>query len=324
MTRVLICLLSCLFAASVLAESGGGESVTPIPPAEHSDAAKVELGRKLFDDPRLSHDDVVACSGCHELRSGGEDGRARSIGTDGKPLDFNTPTVFNASGNARLNWEANFRTLEGQNESVLLNARIMNTTWDELLAKLRNDTNYLKNFFAIYGKGPTRASVLDALTTFERSLVTPNSRFDRRLRGEFGAISPEEEQGYQLFKSYGCVACHQGANFGGNLLQPFGIFDDPFRPHGDNGDGRDRFAATGADGDGRLYRVPSLRNVAVTAPYFHNGYSSSLAEAVEIMGRSQLGRTLSQDDIQLIVKFLNTLTGEYEGRPLTDHGSTSK
>jgi cytochrome c peroxidase len=324
MTRALICLLLCLIAAGVFAEPGGGEPVTPIQPPEHDNVAKVELGRKLFGDPRLSHGNAVACSACHGLQSGGEDGRTRSIGTDGQPLDFNTPTIFNASGNARLNWEGNFRTLEGQNESVLLNVRIMNTTWDELLAKLRNDADYLKSFRAIYGSGPARATVLDALATFERSLVTPNSRFDRRLRGEPGAISPDEERGYGLFKSYGCVACHQGANFGGNLLQPFGIFDDPFKPSRDSRAGQDRIAATGAEGDGQLYRVPSLRNVAVTAPYFHNGYASSLAEAVEIMGRSQLGRELSQEDVELIVKFLNTLTGEYEGRPLTDTGSSSK
>jgi cytochrome c peroxidase len=254
---------------------------------------------------------------------GGADGRVRSLGSDGRPLDFNTPTVFNVSGNARLNWKGNFRTLEEQNESVLRNTRIMNADWDELLSKLRNDSEYLKDFTAIYGSSPARVHVLDALATFERSLVTPDSRFDRRLRGESGAISPEEEQGYQRFKSYGCVACHQGANLGGNLSQPFGIFDDPFNPRGTAGAGADRLAATGAEG-GQLYRVPSLRNVAVTAPYFHNGYTSSLAEAVEIMGRSQLGRELSKDDVRLIVQFLNTLTGEYEGRPLAGSDSAAK
>jgi cytochrome c peroxidase len=314
----------CLIAVGAMAESGGDEPVTPVKPVEHIEIQKVQLGRKLFHDPRLSQGNAVACSTCHELQSGGDDGRARSLGSDGQPLDFNTPTVFNVSGNSRLNWEGNFRTLEGQNESVLLNVRIMNTTWDELLTKLRNDSDYLKGFSAVYGSSPARPHVLDALATFERSLVTPNSRFDRRLRGELGAISPEEEQGYQLFKSYGCVACHQGTNVGGNLSQPFGIFDDPFRPRGEVRIGQDRVAPTSAEGDGQLYRVPSLRNVAVTAPYFHNGYTASLAEAVEIMGRSQLGRELSTDDVRLIVQFLNTLTGEYEGRPLNGSASGSK
>ncbi len=200
MARAWMILLMCLIAAAAFGEPGGGEPVTPIEPSEHLDAAKVALGRKLFHDPRLSHDDAVACSTCHELQSGGADGRVQSIGSDGRPLDFNTLTVFNASGNASLNWKGNFRTLEEQNESVLRNTRIMNANWDELLAKLRNDSDYRKDFSVIYGNSPARVDVLDALATFERSLVTPNSRFDRRLRGERGAISPEEEQGYQLFK----------------------------------------------------------------------------------------------------------------------------
>ena len=321
MARAWMILLMCLTAAAVFGEPGGGEPVTPIQPSEHLDAAKVALGRKLFHDLRLSRGDAVACSTCHQLQSGGADGRVRSLGSDGWPLEFNTPTIFNVSGNARLNWKGNFRTLEEQNESVLRNPRIMNADWDELLSKLRNDLDYVKDFSAIYGSSPARVHVLDALATFERSLVTPNSRFDRRLRGERGAISPEEEQGYQRFKSYGCVACHQGANFGGNLSQPFGIFDDPFNPREAAGAGQG--AATANEG-GQLYRVPSLRNVAVTAPYFHNGYTSSLAEAVDIMGRSQLGRELSSDDVRLIVQFLNTLTGEYEGRPLVGSDSAAK
>jgi cytochrome c peroxidase len=324
MIRVWMCLLSCAVATGALGQSVGGEPVTPIRPAEHVDAAKVELGRKLFHDKRLSRSDTIACSTCHQLQSGGADGRVRSLGSDGQPLDFNTPTVFNVSGNSRLNWKAGFRTIEAQNESVLLNARIMNATWIELLARLQKDAHYPKDFLAIYGERPARAHVLDALAAFQRSLVTPDSPFDRHLLGEPGAISLVEKHGYQLFKSYGCVACHQGANFGGNLSQPFGIFDDPFRPRRGRGAGQDRIAPIDARGNGELYRVPSLRNVAVTAPYFHNGYTSSLAEAVEIMGRSQLGRQLAPDDVRLIVQFLNTLTGNYGGRPLDHAGDASK
>jgi cytochrome c peroxidase len=222
------------------------------------------------------------------------------------------------AGNAHLNWRGNFRSLEDQNESVLLNARIMNTDWRELISKLSDAPDYRREFRAIYGSGPTRVSILDVLATFERSLVTPNSRFDRRLRGERDAISSEEELGYQLFKSYGCVACHQGANFGGNLFQPFGIFDDPFERRGVADASRSQAAVLSDEGGGQLFRVPSLRNVAVTAPYFHNGYTASLSEAVEIMARSQLGRTLPEHDVGLIVQFLNTLTGEYEGHSLSD------
>jgi cytochrome c peroxidase len=318
MVWIWVTILTCLAAGiGVWAQSGASEPVTPLEPPAQLDPAKVDLGRRLFGDPRLSHDNVFSCSACHDLRTGGDDGRARSPGVGGWPLDFNTPTIFNVSGNSRLNWRGNFRALEEQNESVLLNAQIMNTSWEELLAKLRGEPGYRKDFKAIYAGDPARASVLDALATFERSLVTPNSRFDRWLRGAREAMSPEEEHGYQLFKSYGCVACHQGANFGGNLFQQFGIFEDPFKQpaNAENGQGD---STTGAASDKPLFRVPSLRNVAVTAPYFHNGYTASLAQAVEIMARSQLGRELPREDVGLIVQFLNTLTGEYEGRRLED------
>lgn len=323
MVRIWVTLLTCLTCSAtgigVWAQAGANEPVAPLEPPAHLDSAKVELGRRLFGDPRLSRDNALSCSICHDLRTGGDDGRMRSPGAGGWPLEFNTPSIFNVAGNSRLNWRGNFRTLEEQNESVLLNAQIMNTDWNELLSRLRGDPSYRKDFRASYGSDPTRTNVLDALTTFERSLVTPNSRFDRWLRGARDAMSPEEEHGYQLFKSYGCVACHQGANFGGNLFQQFGIFEDPFGRQTQAETGQ-RDTSTEIASDRPVFRVPSLRNVAVTAPYFHNGYTSSLAQAVEIMARSQLGRQLPQDDVGLIVRFLNTLTGEYEGRRLEDAG----
>jgi cytochrome c peroxidase len=313
MLRIAAVTLICIGSvAAICAEVGGNEPVSPLEPGPQLDSRKVELGRKLFNERKLSHGNVIACVTCHDLEAGGADGHPVSLGVDGRPLDFNTPTVFNASGNARLNWRGTFRTLEQQNDAVMLNPRIMNTSWEELLAKLRADPGYQKDFSAIYLNGPDRDRVLDALATFQRSLRTPDSRFDRHLRGERDAISPDEERGYQLFKSYGCVACHQGANLGGNLFQPFGIFRDPF----DNEHARP-FESEAKE---QLYRVPSLRNVAATPPYFHNGYTSSLSEAVEIMARSQLGREVPADDVQLIVKFLRTLTGQYQGHAVGGSG----
>ncbi|WP_292400496.1 cytochrome c peroxidase [Mesorhizobium sp.] len=283
-----------------------------------SDQPKTALGESLFNDVRLSQDDAIACSGCHRLDLSGDDGRARSTAADGEPLDFNAPTVFNAALDFRLNWRGNFRTLEEQNEAALLDDRLMNTSWEELLPKLRSDPDYSQRFVDVYGAAPGRTEVLDALAIFQRSLITPNARFDRYLKGERGAITADEEHGYQLFKAYGCIACHQGANVGGNLFQKFGIFQDPFAgqktlTQADLG----RFAITGAESDRHVFRVPSLRNVAVTAPYFHDGRTASLGQAVRIMARNQLGRELDQRDADLIVEFLGTLTGEYRGRPLT-------
>jgi cytochrome c peroxidase len=294
------------------------EPITPVPRDVSLDTDKVRLGERLFNDVRLSGDDALACASCHVLAEGGDDNRTRPPGSDGEPLNYNAPTVFNAALSFRLNWRGNFRTLEEQNEAVLLDPRLMHTTWEGLLAKLRADAAYREAFTTLYGSDPAPAHVLDALATFQRSLITPDARFDRHLRGERDAITPEEESGYQLFKDYGCIACHQGVSVGGNLFQRFGIFRDPSsqRPAGTADLGR--FTATGKAEDRFVFRVPSLRNVAVTAPYFHDGRAQTLEQAIAEMARSQLGRVLNEREIGLIAGFLRTLTGEYRGRPLPD------
>jgi cytochrome c peroxidase len=313
-------LLLALTAAGPGLAAPDGEPIAPIgPPAEALDPARVAIGERLFGDPRLSHRDRVACASCHVLERGGDDGAARSRAAGGGTLPFNTPTIFNAAFNFRLNWRGNFRTLEEHNEAVLLDSSLMNTSWDELLPKLRTDPGYSQAFLAAYRAAPDRDNVLDALAAFQRSLVTPDAPFDRWLRGDKDAIGADAKRGYRLFKDYGCSACHQGANVGGNLFQKFGIFSDPFagRKAPEPSD-LGRYTVTGRDRDRRVFRVPSLRNVAVTAPYFHDGRTTSLEEAVEIMGRSQLGRDIPPRDVELIVAFLETLTGEVRGRSLAD------
>jgi cytochrome c peroxidase len=317
----LAALMLCLIGAAAAAWAED-EPITPIR-MQGVDAAKADLGERLFHDVALSGSRTVACASCHLLDRGGADGRSQSIGADGRPLDFNAPTLFNVALNYRLNWRGNFRTLEEHNEAVLLDRRLMHATWEELLPRLRADQDYVRSFAAVYGDGPTRAQVLDALAAFQRSLLTPNARFDRYLDGERDAITPEEERGYHLFKSYGCAACHQGANVGGNLSQRFGVFSEPMQWRRTDAD-LGRFAFTGGEADRHVFRVPSLRNVAVTAPYFHNGAVASLPEAVDIMARVQLGRELPPEDRELIVKFLTTLTGEYRGRSLAAGTDQSK
>jgi cytochrome c peroxidase len=324
--KILAGLLACLTTLTPFAIifAGGpaasdGEPIAPVAVSEPTDTAKIVLGERLFSDPRLSHGDAVACTSCHRLGQGGDDGRTRSVAADGRLLDFNAPTVFNVALNFRLNWRGNFRTLEEQNEAVLLDEQLMNTSWEELLSKLRADADYGRAFAAVYRAPPDRLIILDALAAYQRSLVTPDAPFDRYLRGEADAVTAEEKQGYQLFKDYGCAACHQGVNVGGNLFQKFGIFASPFASEktpsqGDLG----RFTVTGIESDRHVFRVPSLRNVVVTAPYFHDGRTASLGEAVEIMGRNQLGREIAKRDVDLIVKFLATLTGEHGGRSLAD------
>ena len=296
------------------AAQDGAEPISILRPPEPEDPARVALGKTLFHDARLSGDGTAACTSCHDLNAGGADGREHSIGADGKPLAFNAPTIFNVSRNFRLNWRGEFRRIEEQNEAALLDPAVMNTNWSDLLRKLQSDPDYGRGFDSAYGSSPTRTGVLDALAAFQRSLVTVGSRFDRYLSGERNALTAEERHGYELFKRYGCVACHQGANVGGNLFQKFGIFADPFaqRKRGDDSD-LGRFTVTGLERDRHVFRVPSLRNVALTAPYFHDGRTGSLAEAIRIMARTQLGRELPETDVDAIRLFLGTLTGEYHG-----------
>jgi len=323
--------LACMAAAVLcLANAGAepsaavdaartGEPISPLPIADGLDRRKVRLGDRLFHDPRLSRGSVLACASCHRLEEGGDDDRAIAVGANERPLDFNAPTIFNVALNFRLNWRGNFRGLEEQNAAALLDPRLMNNEWPAVLAILQADTAYREAFAAIYGGDVRREQVLDALATYQRSLVTPNARFDRYLRGEPDAITAAEERGYQLFKANGCVACHQGVNVGGNLFQKFGIFGDPFADDSvDTKADLGRFAITGDEADRHVFRVPSLRNVALTAPYFHDGSTQSLDEAVAIMARNQLGRTLARRDVELIAAFLRTLTGEFRGRPLAE------
>lgn len=293
------------------------EPIFPIPFDAGVDRDKAALGGELFRDPILSSDGSLSCASCHHLEQGGHDGLPLPMTSSGATETINTLTVFNSGLSFRLGWRGHFRTLEEQADVIIRRPDLMNTTWAELLPKLRADKHYAEAFQRLYDEGPTRASVLNAIADFQRSLLTPNARFDQYLRGGKDVLSEDEARGYDLFKSYGCVSCHQGVNVGGNMFQKVGIFVDYFARRGnitqaDLG----RMLDTGAEQDRYVFRVPSLRNVAVTAPYFHDGSVSSLEEAVRKMGEIQLGISLRKEEIDLIAKFLGTLTGEFEGRPL--------
>ena len=275
------------------------EPITPIPHAAVEDIGRANLGETLFSDQRLSHDNLRSCMSCHDVHSNGADVSARDLSPSGAPLGKNTNTVFNAALSFRLNWTGDLRTLPEQVEKSLLNPDLMATTWPEVLGKLKTDPNMVARFRHGFGREPDRDGVLEALAAYERTLVTPDSRFDLWLRGNSAAVSPDELNGYRLFKSAGCVSCHQGVNVGGNLFAKNGIFQPLL------------------NGDPELMRVPSLRNVAVTPPYFHDGSAATLEDAVQRMGEAQLGRKFSDSQVSLIVAFLRTLTGRYQDRPLS-------
>jgi cytochrome c peroxidase len=292
------------------------EPIQPIPLTLKQDPARVEIGRLLFRDPRLSGDGRVSCASCHDLGKGGGDGRVFSIGLKGQLTDVNAPTVFNAALNFKQFWNGRADSLEGQVDHVMRSPIEMGTSWEEIVRKLSQDARYKSAFAAAYKDGITKANIQNAIATFERTLITPNSRFDKFLRGDANAISAAEKAGYAKFKQYGCVACHQGVNVGGNMFQKFGIMGDYFAKRG-NPTQADlgRYLVTKLESDKHVFKVPSLRNVALTAPYFHDGSARTLEEAVDVMFRYQLGRVASKEDKESIVRFLNTLTGELEGKP---------
>jgi cytochrome c peroxidase len=299
--------------ASLVGAQTADEPIKPLPLKLTLDARKVELGKALFHDKRLSKDNSIACASCHDLAKGGADGKPTAVGIGGQVGPINTPTVLNSSFNFRQFWNGRAATLEEQAAGPVHNPGEMGSNWDEVLAKLRQDAVLVGKFTAVYKDGLKPANIQDAIATFESSLVTP-SRFDRFLRGELKAINENEARGYQLFKTYGCVACHQGVNVGGNMYQQFGVMDEYFKVRGKPITEADlgRYAVTKLDSDRHVFKVPSLRNVELTAPYFHDGATRTLEEAVDVMFRYQLGRTAPASDKNLIVQFLKTLTGEKE------------
>jgi cytochrome c peroxidase len=274
------------------------EPITPSPEPVTTDRLKVKLGESLFEDKRLSRDNSHSCSSCHDIGTNGAGRKSHDVGVDGTILPLNTLTIFNAALNFRYGWEGKYRTLEADALAALEGPAIMGTSISDVVEKLKADPNVRRDFAAAYGNGPDQTNVLDAIARFERTLVTPGSRFDSWLAGDAAALSENEMNGYVLFKSMGCVSCHQGVNVGGNLFERHGIFHPLASPQPE------------------ILRVPSLRNVAVTAPYFHDGSAPTLDDAVRKMGVAQLNSTLTEQQVSAIVAFLHTLTGRYRGAPV--------
>ena len=302
---------------SSLDELGLDEPIRPIPDHIDLDPRKVALGKRLFHDVRLSADNSISCATCHPLERGGADGEVVSTGIDGQEGIINTPTVFNAGLSFAQFWDGRADSLEDQIDGPLQNPLEMGSLWPDVVAKLYEDPRYPTEFQAIYPSGITRASIKNTIADYQRSLLTPNSRFDRYLKGEADAITATEKRGYELFKRYGCISCHQGAAVGGNMFQTFGVINDYFRHRGNIGKADlGRYNVTGNSDDYHRFKVPSLRMAALTAPYLHDGNASTLREAVDIMFKYQLGRDAPGTDKDAIVAFINTLVGEYKGKGL--------
>ncbi len=274
--------------------------------------ALVKLGKMLYFEPRLSSSHLISCNTCHNVGLGGTDNVETSIGHGWQRGPRNAPTVFNAVFNTAQFWDGRAKDLEEQAKGPIQASVEMNNSPERVVKTLRSIPEYVKLFREAFKgeKDPvTFNNVAKAIEAFEATLLTPNSRFDKFLKGDLNALNKTEKEGLRLFMEKGCASCHNGVNLGGNMYAPFGLVEKPgadILPPGDKG----RYQITKTATDKYVFKVPSLRNVELTYPYFHSGVIWSLRDAVEIMASTQLGIKLSQDEVNKITAFLKTLTGE--------------
>ncbi|MFD2836158.1 cytochrome-c peroxidase [Azotobacter vinelandii] len=305
-------------SADAVADAYKYEPVQPITTSFPVNPAKVALGEKLYHDTRLSSDDTVSCASCHALDKGGVDRLDVSVGVGGSKGPINAPTVYNAAFNVLQFWDGRAADLQKQAGGPPMNPLEMaSTSWEQIVGKLTQDAQLSAEFAALYPEGITENSITDAIAEFEKTLVTPNSRFDLFLKGQGDALSSVEKEGYELFKTAKCATCHVGEAMGGQSFELMGIKKDYFADRGNVSEvDHGRYNVTKDPHDMYRFKVPTLRNVALTAPYFHDASAKTLEDAVDKMAEYQVGMKLSKDEIGKIVAFLQTLNGEYQGKTL--------
>ncbi|PSU45809.1 cytochrome-c peroxidase [Photobacterium frigidiphilum] len=295
------------------------EVVQPISTTFTTNVDKVALGKTLYHDTRLSGDNTVSCASCHDLTMGGVDRLRTSTGVNNAQGPINAPTVFNAVFNTHQFWDGRAADLQAQAGGPPMNPiEMASGSWQQIIDKLAQDGALSQSFNHLYTDGITGDNITDAIAEFEKTLVTPNSRFDQYLKGNTKALTATEQEGYALFKTNKCTTCHVGEAMGGQSFEVMGLKKpDYFSNRGnytdvDNG----RFNATGDTNDLHRFKVPTLRNIALTAPYFHDGSAITLEDAVDKMALYQVGVQLSKSDINKITAYLHTLNGEYDGQLL--------
>jgi cytochrome c peroxidase len=321
-TAVALLSLGCLFASAAMAQddllASARQQFQPIPttapdlPGNLTSPAKVELGKMLYFDPRLSASHAISCNSCHNIGLGGADAEPTSIGHRWQHGGRNAPTVLNAVFNLAQFWDGRAKDLEQQAGGPIVNPVEMASPEPHVAEQLRGTPGYRDAFAKAFPGEPdpvTLGNAQKAIAVFEATLITPDAPFDRFLKGEVNALSPTQKEGLTLFMDRGCASCHNGINLGGGMYAPFGVVEKPganILPVADKG----RFMVTKTASDEYVFKVPTLRNIALTAPYFHSGQAWDLRQAVAVMGASQLGIQLSSDDIDKITAFLDGLTGE--------------
>lgn len=302
------------YAGGLAASEFANEPVQPIMDSIPVDPAKVALGFKLYHDVRISADNTVSCATCHPLDKAGVDGLKTSTGIYDQKGGINAPTVYNAALNTVGQfWDGRAKDLQAQAGGPPLDALEMGSNWEQITGKLKEDDEMTKEFAALYLEGITAESITDAIAEFEKTLLTPDCPFDRYLKGDLMALAADEIKGYELFKENNCATCHVGTNLGGQSYEYMGIVADYFADRGiplhDNKD-YGYFNLTGDSTDFQKFKTPTLRNIALTAPYLHDGTALTLQDATKAMLKYETGRIVPDSDIDLMVAFLNTLTGE--------------
>lgn len=302
-----------LTSVSVSTFANRVEPITPILPAESINKGQAELGKKLFFDPRLSKSGFISCNSCHNLSMGGTDNLKTSIGDQWQQGPINSPTVLNASLNLAQFWDGRAADLKAQAGGPIANPKEMASTHTLAVSVINSIPEYVAEFNRVFNSNLVDIDkVTTAIAEFEKTLKTPDSRFDLWLKGDDSAITATELAGYELFKDSGCVACHNGEAVGSNSFQKMGIV----KPYNANDGIEGLSAVTGNEADKYKFKVPTLRNIELTYPYFHDGGAATLKDAVMIMGDIQLGRQFSDTDAEKIVAFLKTLTGKQPQFPL--------
>lgn len=297
------------------------DGVQPISAPVDVAKKKVELGDLLYHDSRLSGDATVSCATCHALDKGGVDRLKVSTGIKGQAGSINAPTVFNSGQNFVQFWDGRAADLAEQAAGPVENPVEMGDAWPIVVSKISADADYVARFGDVYGGDISKGSITDAIAEFERTLATPNSPFDKYLKGDKTAISDDAKHGFLIFNEIGCTGCHVGSYFGGQSFQK--LADSYFTERGGEMTDADRgrFNVTGKETDLHFFKVPMLRNVAVTPPYFHDGSVSDLKQATVLMARHQLGVELTDEEAGQVTAFLESLTGEYKGVPLDKMGA---
>lgn len=283
------------------------EIIIPLVQEVTVDEGKAALGKKLWFDPRLSKSGFISCNSCHNLSMGGSDNLPTSIGHQWQEGPINSPTVLNSSLNFVQFWDGRAADLKEQAGGPIENPKEMASDHDLVVNVVASIPGYVEEFTEVYGDGEVNIDrITDAIAVFEETLITPNSRFDQWLRGDDNAITAQEKEGYELFRNSGCVACHYGEGIGGSSFQKMGLLEE----YKTENLARGLADFTGKDTDEMFFKVPTLRNVVLTYPYFHDGQVNTLEEATQIMGRLQLGRNFNDEEVEKIVAFYGTLTGD--------------